>query len=56
VDSFYFLADYHSLVKVQDPARVQRSTLEIAAAWLACGLDPNEVTFYRQSTSRKSPD
>ena len=49
VESFYFLADLHSLVKVQDPARVQRSTLEIAAAWLACGLDPGQVWFYRQS-------
>ena len=49
VESFYFLADYHALVKVQDPARVQRSTLEIAATWLAAGLDPNSVWFYRQS-------
>ena len=49
VESFYFLADYHALIKVQDPARVQRSTLEIAAAWLACGLDPDQVRFYRQS-------
>jgi tryptophanyl-tRNA synthetase len=49
VESFYFLADYHALVKVQDPERVQRSTLEIAAAWLACGLDPERVWFYRQS-------
>ena len=49
VESFYFLADYHALVKVQDPARVQRSTLEIAATWLAAGLDPNNVWFYRQS-------
>ncbi len=37
VESFYFLADYHALVKVQDPVRVQRSTLEIAASWLAAG-------------------
>ena len=49
VESFYFLADYHALIKVHDPARVQRSTLEIAAAWLACGLDPEQVRFYRQS-------
>ena len=48
-ESFYFLADYHALIKVQDPARVQRSTLEIAATWLACGLDPDKVWFYRQS-------
>ncbi|NZA25384.1 tryptophan--tRNA ligase [Luteimonas sp. SJ-92] len=49
VESFYFLADLHALIKVQEPARVQRSTLEIAAAWLACGLDPERVRFYRQS-------
>jgi len=49
VESFYFLADYHALVKVQQPERVQRSTLEIAAAWLACGLQPDKVWFYRQS-------
>jgi tryptophanyl-tRNA synthetase len=56
VDSFYFLADYHSLVKVQDPERVQRSTLEIAAAWLAAGLDPNRVWFYRQSDIPEIPE
>ncbi|MBS0199623.1 MAG: tryptophan--tRNA ligase [Proteobacteria bacterium] len=48
-ESFYFLADLHSLIKAQDPARTQRSTLEIAATWLACGLDPARVWFYRQS-------
>ncbi|MGH8026705.1 MAG: tryptophan--tRNA ligase [Pseudoxanthomonas sp.] len=49
VESFYFLADLHSLIKVQDAARVQRSTLEIAATWLAAGLEPDKVWFYRQS-------
>ena len=49
VEGFYFLADYHALIKVQDPVRVQRSTLEIAATWLACGLQPDKVSFYRQS-------
>ena len=49
VESFYFLADYHALIKCQDPERVNRSTLEIAASWLAAGLDPTRVTFYRQS-------
>ncbi|MET0581236.1 MAG: tryptophan--tRNA ligase, partial [Pseudoxanthomonas sp.] len=49
VESFYFLADLHSLVKVQDADRVQRSTLEIAATWLAAGLEPDKVWFYRQS-------
>jgi tryptophanyl-tRNA synthetase len=50
-ENFYFLADLHALIKVQDPARVQRSTLEIAASWLACGLEPDHerVWFYRQS-------
>lgn len=48
-DSFYFLADYHALIKCDDPARIQRSRLEIAATWLACGLDPDKATFYRQS-------
>jgi len=48
-ESFYFLSDLHSLVKTHDPLRVQRSTLEIAAAWLAAGLDPERVWFYRQS-------
>lgn len=49
VQSFYFLADYHALIKTGDPQRVQRSTLEIAASFLACGLDPERVVFYRQS-------
>jgi tryptophanyl-tRNA synthetase len=54
--SFYFLADYHALVKCDDPARVQRSTLEIAASWLACGLDPEKVYFYRQSDIPEIPE
>lgn len=49
VDAFFFLADYHALIKCDDPARIARSRLEIAATWLACGLDPQRVTFYRQS-------
>ncbi|MCU0763237.1 MAG: tryptophan--tRNA ligase [Hydrogenophaga sp.] len=56
VESFYFLADYHALIKVGEPARVQRSTLEIAATWLACGLDPEQVTFYRQSDIPEIPE
>ena len=48
-ESFFFLADYHALISTQDPQRVQRSTLEIAASWMACGLDPEKVAFYRQS-------
>ena len=56
VESFYFLADLHALIKVQDPARVQRSTLEIAASWLACGLDPSTVWLYRQSDIHEIPE
>lgn len=56
VESFYFLADLHALIKVQEPERVQRSTLEIAAAWLACGLDPAKVWFYRQSEIVEIPE
>ena len=48
-ENFYFLADYHSLIKCDEPARVQRSTMEIAACWIAAGLDPEQVFFYRQS-------
>lgn len=55
VESFYFLADFHALVKCQDPERVQRSTLEIAATWLALGLDPEQVFFYRQSDIPEIP-
>lgn len=56
--NFYFLADMHALIKVQDPAKVQRSTLEIAASWLACGLEPDNdrVWFYRQSEIVEIPE
>lgn len=49
VQSFYFLADYHALVKCQDPALVHRSRLEVAATWLALGLDVENVVFYAQT-------
>ena len=56
VQSFYFLADYHALIKCEDPVRIQRSTLEIAASWLAAGLDPEKVVFYRQSDIPEIPE
>lgn len=56
VQSFYFLADYHALIKCEDPARIQRSTLEIAASWLAAGLEPAQVFFYRQSDIPEIPE
>ena len=46
---FYFLADYHALIKCQQPERVKQSSLEIAATWLALGLDSDNAVFYRQS-------
>ena len=48
--SFIFLADYHSLIKQQDPKLTHESTLSIAAAWIACGLDLKNTIFYRQSS------
>ncbi|MGX4676122.1 tryptophan--tRNA ligase [SAR92 clade bacterium H246] len=56
VESFFFLADYHALIKAQDPGLVHQSTLEIAAAWLALGLDTDRVTFYRQSDIPEIPE
>ncbi len=56
VQSFYFLADYHALIKIDEPVRIQRSTLEIAASWLAAGLEPERVTFYRQSDVPEIPE
>ncbi|MCA9820994.1 MAG: tryptophan--tRNA ligase, partial [Dehalococcoidia bacterium] len=50
------LADYHALIKCDDPQRIQRSRMEIAATWLACGLDVNRATFYRQSDIPEIPE
>ncbi len=56
VQSFFFLADYHALIKCDDPERIERSRLEIAATWLAAGLDPQRVCFYRQSDIPETPE
>ena len=56
VQSFFFLADFHALIKCQDPETVHRATREIAATWLACGLDPERVVFYRQSDIPEIPE
>ncbi|MEO8247843.1 MAG: tryptophan--tRNA ligase [Burkholderiales bacterium] len=55
-ESYYFLADYHALIKTGDPARIQQSTLEIAATWIAAGLDSERVVFYRQSDIPEIPE
>lgn len=56
VEAFFFLADYHALIKCEDPARIARSRLEIAATWLAAGLDPDHTHFYRQSDIPEIPE
>ncbi|MBC7538956.1 MAG: tryptophan--tRNA ligase [Bacteriovorax sp.] len=48
-DSYYFIADYHSLVSIHDPKLMRSFSYEVAAAWLAMGLDPSRVTLYKQS-------
>ncbi|WP_232467044.1 tryptophan--tRNA ligase, partial [Alcaligenes faecalis] len=56
VDAFFFMADYHALIKCDDPERVAISRRAIAATWLACGLDVEKVTFYRQSDIPEIPE
>ena len=48
-ESFFFLADYHSLIKNKDSKNIKQSVEDIALAWLSCGLDPQKSYFYRQS-------
>jgi tryptophanyl-tRNA synthetase len=56
LDSFFFLADYHALIKCQDPELVRQSSREIAATWLALGLDTDNALFYRQSDIPEIPE
>ncbi len=55
VQSFYFLADFHALIKCHDPVQVHQSTREIAATWLALGLNTDNAIFYRQSDVPEIP-
>ena len=48
-ESFLFIANMHSLTQIKDAAELRQNTYEIAAAWLACGLDTDKTFFYRQS-------
>ena len=48
-DSYFFLADYHSIIKNNKPSEISSSVENIALAWLSCGLDTNSTYFYRQS-------
>ena len=48
-EAFYFIADYHSMTSLFDPAERRRNSLEVALDFLACGLDPKRTVFFRQS-------
>ena len=48
-DCYYFIADYHSMTSLLDPAQRRKNTLDVALDWLACGLDPQRSVFWRQS-------
>lgn len=48
-ESFLFIADMHSLTQIKDGEQLRQSTYEVAAAWMACGLDTDRTVFYRQS-------
>lgn len=54
--AFYFLADLHALIKCQDAPRIMQSRREIAATWLALGLDTDQAVFYRQSDIPEIPE
>lgn len=48
--TLYFIADYHALTTVQDPVAMRRYVYDVAATWLACGLDPARTILFRQSS------
>ena len=48
-ESYYFIADYHALNTIKSAEEMKRHSYEVAATWLACGLDPDKIVFYRQS-------
>jgi tryptophanyl-tRNA synthetase len=48
-ESFLFIADLHALTTARDPKLLREQTFSVAATWLACGLDPERVTFYSQT-------
>ena len=49
VETYLFIADFHSLTQIKDPKVLKQNTLFTASAWLACGLNPSHTIFYRQS-------
>ncbi len=55
-EAFYFLADYHSIISCHNPSEIRESSTQVAATWLAAGLDPEKVFFYRQSDIPEIPE
>ena len=49
-ETFLFIADLHSATQIKDAKTLKENTYSVAATWLACGLDTNKVTFYKQSS------
>jgi tryptophanyl-tRNA synthetase len=56
VESFFFMADFHALIKCDEPDRIAHSSRSIAATWIAAGLDTDRVTLYRQSDIPEIPE
>jgi len=48
-DCFYFIADYHALTTLKTKEEMDEYSYNIACTWLACGLEPEKIVFYRQS-------
>ena len=49
IETYLFIADFHSLTQIKNSVELKKNTLYTAAAWLACGLNPNKTVFYKQS-------
>ena len=49
IETYLFIADFHSLTQIKNSAELKKNTLYTAAAWLACGLNPDKTVFYKQS-------
>ena len=52
----YFVADYHALTTMHDPDALRELVYEVAASWLALGLDPEDAIFFRQSDIPEIPE
>ena len=55
-ETFYFVADYHALTSVKDAKQLRQDSFELAAAFIACGLDTTKGAFFRQSSTRRQAD